>query len=454
MVSKPPRELSRDLVKIADDLHGSLGRQCGGPELALFVIWEKARFLQNQIIEMIGDTFEIRGVHEVVWDPHRADENFARFYQGRAAPPRGSYFREQKGGGAFLVVTVADYEPIYEARETHRGQEVLNARCFDLKHRIRSQVGGVMRVHSTDSGAEAARDLLLLMGVTPARYLREQAAPWDGRVDTRHGNLAGCDGWQNMEELLEVLNHGVRYVVLRNAENFPGGLSVEAGHQVSMLTDNYHELVRLLNARPLHRTLPRWGGRFVVNVSGQEQAVELRFVGDGYFDAGWASRLLERREWQERGFFAPAPDDYFETLAYHAIVHNPALSHEYRRRLQQLAIELERPGWEAEELSESDVAVRRLQELMSARNYTHVRPKDPTAFFNFLAAGYGLPKFRSRLAAVKCGAFVCWYRIGYFLRYVVVRTRQWLIRLFPSVRMLWPSYRRLVQRPTADRAHG
>jgi hypothetical protein len=449
-MKKTSTEFGEDLIQVRNDMQEQGGlpkRQTGEPELALFVIWQKARPFQDEILQSIASVFEIRGVHEVTWTPDRVDENFARFYQGPAVPPYGFYFQGQKGGGPFLVVTVVDYEPLYEERQTHRGPEVLNARCFDVKQNIRKRIGGVMRVHSTDSAAEAARDLLLLLGMTAEQYLARYTQEWNGDTVKVRRNLTGADGWESMAELLEVLNHGVRYIVMRNFEDLPDSYVVGPHLDVDLLTDNYFELVRLLNARPLHKSMPKWGGRFLGKVDGSDVLFDLRFIGDGYYDKAWAQRLLERRNWQAGGFFGPAADDYFESLAYHAIVHKQGLAEDYRERLQQMAEDLGRSDWNASELADFGIAIERLNSMMAERGFSHVRPLDPTVFYNFRPAGYSMPWIRRKLAGIKRRAFVRWSRFTYIWRYSFTGLRRNVMRWFPWLRLLRPRYRRLVTIP-------
>ena len=56
---------------------------------------------------------------------------------------------------------------------------------------------------------------------------------------------------------------------------------------------------------------------------------DLRFVGDRYYDPEWAREILDRRVWNPGGFFTPSNEDYFESLAYHAVVHKNVFSRTY-----------------------------------------------------------------------------------------------------------------------------
>jgi hypothetical protein len=416
----------------------------GDEELALFVIWSKARDRQTEIFAAIGARFEIRGVHEIVWEPGRVNQNFARFYQGRSVAPYGAFFRHQKGGDPFLLVTVVDPAPCYEARMTHRGPEVLNARCFDLKQEIRGMVGGVMRVHATDSSAEAARDLLLLLGMTPQQYLMAHRTAWKGQIEVVRRNLSGAAGWGSLEEIFTLLNRSIRYVVLRDDGGIAG-----SGRTLVLLTDNYHELVRLLNARPRLWDMPRWGGRFTTRVSHAEIGFEIRFPGDGYYGEEWVRRLLSERQLDRSGRFVPALEDRFASLAYHAVMHNPVLTEENVERLEDLEETLHAAGMETPcrltKTSSVDDSSQALLVYLGRTGCPCVQPRDPMVYYNFKAAGRSLPRLRLTQARVKRGWFIATSRLGFPWRYLFVGVRQTAMQLFPGIRMLWPSYRRLAR---------
>lgn len=280
-------------------------------ELGLFVLWSGSRFAQGRILADIQQRFEVRRVYDVTWSRDRVTANFARFYRGRAQPPYRAAFEEQKGRGPFLLVTVVDRQPGYEERETLKGRRRVNARFFDAKMRYREWVGGTMRVHATDSAIEARRDLTLLLGSDAERYLDENRGVWDGEIQPVRRDLAGSEGWRSRAQLIDVLGATVNYVALPSV---PGEPTV-------LLTDDYRELVRVANARPLLGQLPRWGGDFSVWVGRGEAEFQIRFVGDGYLDEGFARSLLAHRVRRPADFFRPGEEDARDYLAYHALVH-------------------------------------------------------------------------------------------------------------------------------------
>ncbi|HEX6145078.1 MAG TPA: hypothetical protein VFZ01_20350, partial [Geminicoccaceae bacterium] len=287
-----------------------------GGELHLVVIWSAARRQEKAILADLQDHLEVRRVHEVAWSPALVRQNYSRFYRGRLVPPYRNV-RLRKGNGPLLVVTAVDRAPRYEMRETLHGPAVVNTTLFDAKVRYRSWTGPGHLVHGSDTAAEAARDLMLLLGVGVREYLERNPGAWDGVIRPVRRDLSGAPGWTSAAELFAALDYSVDYVVLSGAETLQEGAHARVGEAVELLTDNYIELIAVTNARPLLRQVPRWGGQFVIRIGNRDVVFGFRRVGDRYLDPAWERALLDRREVSPDGFFVPAADDAVAALAYH-----------------------------------------------------------------------------------------------------------------------------------------
>ena len=147
-------------------------------------------------------------------------------------------------------------------------------------------------------------------------------------------------------------------------------------------------------------------------IAGKDMWFDLRFVGDRYFDPTWAGEILDRRVFQTAGFYAPSPVDYFESLAYHAVIHKPFLSDDYKERLAAMAGTLGRSGWERAGLDDSARVKALLDGILRERGFAYRRPLDVNVFYNFAAAGYRWPAARRKLA----GVFRKAVRLGYRAR--------------------------------------
>lgn len=389
------------------------GTRAAAPELGLFLLWPSARIEQERILRHTQKFFDVHRVYEVHWTREFIPENCARFYRGSLVPPFSTFLQDRGGDGPMLLITAVDSSPRYERRVTPKGPAHVNATVFDAVQQFHAWTGGGSRVHASLSAAEAARDLMLLLGTDPHTHLQENPRPWNGRTEEIHRDLSGAHGWSSPTELFTALNHTVCYVVLRNFEALPQSLHVGSHEDVDLLTDDYAELIRVMNARPHAKCVPPWGGPFWVRISGENMWFDLRFVGDQYYDPRWARGILDRRVWHSGGFFSPGDEDYFESLAYHAVVHKQALSAEYRQRLAAMAGSLGRPGWEASGLEDPIRVKALLDGILHSRGCGYRKPRDVNVFYNFEATGHRLPHLRRKVAALFRKAL----RVGYRVRY-------------------------------------
>ena len=372
-----------------------------GPTLdfGLFVVASPEPAVRERILNRARTLFEVRRVHEIRWTPELAARNYARFYRQRpsAARPDGGFERP------LLLVTAVD---------TARSKPMSASTKFaDAAREFRAWTAAPASVHASTRATETARDLMLLLGTDPRTYLEQNPQPWDGRIEEMHRDLTGARGWASARELFYALNHTVRYVVLRNFEKLPDCLHVGSHEDVDMLTGDYPEAIRVMNARPNVRCLPRWGGPHWVNISGEDMWFDVRFVGDRYYDPTWAADILDRRVWNENGFYSPNAEDYFETLAYHAVVHKRELAADYRPRLAGMAVALGRPGWDASGLGDPARMKALLDGILRRRGYRYYRPRDVNVFYNFAATGHALPRVRRKLAGIARKALRIAYRV-------------------------------------------
>jgi hypothetical protein len=149
---------------------------------------------------------------------------------------------------------------------------------------------------------------------------------------------------------------------------------------------------------------------------------DLRFVGDDYYPSKWAQRLLDRRQLVDGTFYAPSADDYFESLAYHAVVHKRSVADDYPERLSNMAHELGRTGWNREGAEDVDLMAVLVRGIVDRRGYAYVRPRDRTVFYNYANTAARLPWLRRKLAGVQ--------------REMLVRSSEAAAPMAPSLRRL------------------
>jgi hypothetical protein len=380
------------------------GQAGAAPELGLFVVASAAAATRERILRRAETLFDVRRVYEIHWTPELAAENYARFYRRR---PSAALRVECP----LLLLTAVDGAPRYERRVTATGSATVSTNFFDATQQFRAWTARAASVHGSTTATEAARDLMLLLGTDPQTHLRENPQSWNGSIEEIHRDLSGARGWASPTELFHALNHTVRYLVLRNFEKLPHCLHVGSHEDVDMLTGDYPEAIRVMNARPNVRCLPRWGGPHWVNISGEDMWFDVRFVGDRYYDPKWAADILDRRVWNEGGFYSPNAEDYFETLAYHAVVHKREFAADYGPRLTAMAAALGRSGSDASGLGDPARVKALLDGVLQRRGYRYCRPRDVNVFYNFSATGHPLPHVRRKLAGIARKGLRVAYRV-------------------------------------------
>ncbi|HYR83370.1 MAG TPA: hypothetical protein VE422_04750 [Terriglobia bacterium] len=347
-----------------------------GSELHLFIIWNRALAKAGTILEDMRSNFEIRRVFEMHWSEKHFSDNMSRFYGQKL--PRDSFKETHCGRGPFLLVVVRDNDPRYGLRETSRGPLEVNTRCFDAKERYRKITDGGHRIHGTNTPAETAHDLVLLLRQTPGEFEESHATPWDGNVEIYDRDLAGAGGWLTLNELLHTLNASIDYAVLRNFEDFPDNATMEGHGDVDLLCANTQEMAYIANASPLFQEPYRVLHQAMVG--GKPILFDFRAVGDNYYDPVWAKDMIDRRVFSPKGFYHLGADDHFHSLLYHAAVHKPSIAPDYVTRL----IELSRGKADLDRKAFADPSALRavIDRFFSRSKYRFVEPDDLSVYFN------------------------------------------------------------------------
>ena len=360
------------------------------PELHLFIIWSKSRYIEGRILKDIKHNFEVVDLCEVSWSNHNFSNNLSRFYGENL--PSGSHKERHCGRGPFILVVVRDMRPVYEKRDTSKGVKTVNVNLFDAKSRYRSWSGGGHRVHATNDLRETYHDLTLLFGMDAQAYFRGDINHIEMRRIDR--DLVGSDGWNSIEEIFYILNNTINYVVLRNFESLPHNYTMKSHDDIDLLVDNYKEIIHIANATKVFRT--RYRVHHQVKIKKEYIRFDFRYVGDNYYDEPWEKEILERRRIHPEGFYIPSTEDYFFSLLYHGLVHKRMLGYDYRKRLVSLAFDIDMTGVDLELFDRSKTVKRLLNDYLERRGYSFTEPTDLSVYYNEEIVGRKRMSFQRR----------------------------------------------------------
>ncbi|GHU02874.1 hypothetical protein FACS1894147_05800 [Spirochaetia bacterium] len=187
--------------------------------------------------------------------------------------------------------------------------------------------------------------------------------------------------WNSIQELFQGINEKCRYLILRNHEDIELGLLTIEGHDdIDILCGDVKSIVECMHAFP--RSKKDNGKSYAVNFNGQSIKLDMRHLGDGYYDEKWQEVMLKNRVWNSFGFYTMDQENYYYSLVYHGLLQKKVFAGDYREKLKKMAAEL---GIDASSPGEH---IQNLNLFMRTNGYKYTDPTDPTVYINFS----GLPK--------------------------------------------------------------
>ena len=342
-------------------------------EIHLFILWSKANCERKNILSDIAGKFTVLDIYNISWSENKFSENLSRFYGQNL--PKNSKKEQHCGNETFTCVIVRDENPIYEPRQTSKGIRVVNVNLFDSKKLYRSWTGGGHKIHATDDIEETRVQLMLLLKkqydnylVTNKIFVIEKECNQD---------LIGSNGWESLEEVFDILNKTINYVILRNFETIHD--EMDSLHpDIDVLTDNQDNAISILNAQKT--ILKKYRVQYKVLIDNKEINFDLRFTGDNYYDINWQKDILESRI-KEKFYYRPTSFNYFYSLLYHALLHKVKFGLDYQERLLELNDEYSIISVR-KYLSILDV-FNKLEEFLSVNKYYITYPNDFSVFWNY-----------------------------------------------------------------------
>ncbi len=303
-------------------------------ELHLLIIWENSRYKSELILEELKKKFTIREIFEVKWNDNEFTKNLKRFYGVTLPDPHKKMI--QCGKGPFLVILITDQYPKYEKRNTSLGKQNVNVNVYDIKRKFRTMIDGKYPIHGSIHEKEANHDLVLLFGKNVHDLEKTISKEWNGEIKKIIGDLFGSKKWNCLEDIFYVLNSTTNYVVLRNFEELPNK-NPEGNHKdIDILVDEQWHIPFLLNSIRSEK-----GGSPYVKIDGEKIFLDIRHVGDIYYDEIWSQNILKNKIISENGIYIPNEEDQFYSLLYHCLIHGAGLSNDYLQKIQTLSKKLE-----------------------------------------------------------------------------------------------------------------
>lgn len=163
------------------------------------------------------------------------------------------------------------------------------------------------------------------------------------------------------------------YVIIRNAEMLPDAFDPSLHGDIDLLVGDCAQAAELIGARKVHPE--RYRVHYEIPVAGKPVRLDLRFVGDGYYDTQWERRMLDRSR-VENDISLPHPEDAFFALVYHALFQKKSIAPDYAGKAAALA---RAAGHEWTGFAD---ALRLLEDFLSRNGYGKTVPDDLSVYRN------------------------------------------------------------------------
>ncbi len=190
--------------------------------------------------------------------------------------------------------------------------------------------------------------------------------------------------YSSVTEFFDVLNKaGILYVVLRNYENMHEKSFFTEGHEdIDLLVADVDSFIETSRAIP--KMWPEDKIHLLIFIDGQAVPLDVRRVGDGYYDKPWEEIILNKRTMGENGcWYVMDDENYYYSLVYHSILQKSQLGEEYLERLNTMAKQV---GVSCRMEREHLLA---LDDFMKRKEYEYTLPDDGSVCLRFHGREYG-----------------------------------------------------------------
>ena len=261
-----------------------------------------------------------------------------------------------RGETDFNLYIIKDIQPIYDYRNTSKGNRKVNIHMFDLKKILRKITGGY-KIHATDNIQET-KDNLKVLGLYDKNY---------------HEKKFKC-----LQDVFEELNKHpkLKWVVMRNFENMPDNITIDEHLDVDLLVNDYYLVKTIVDGDSATENRYEDGKNRIlnyVNINNKKVLFDFRSLGDDYYHKKFQQDMLDTRIKHKKGFYIPNDDMHLHSLIYHAIIHKPRISNTYKNVFKKYNI----PETEINK----KCLKQKLDIFMKKNGYKYCKPEPSVGYF-------------------------------------------------------------------------
>ena len=160
-------------------------------------------------------------------------------------------------------------------------------------------------------------------------------------------------------------------VILRNFENIETDLVSDNHNDIDILCKNRDIVSKALHATQKKNKDPI---HYLVFVDSKQVNLDIRQVGDGYYDANWEQAILDNKKHYNNQFYIMDEENYLYTLIYHVFIQKYSVGKDYLQRISMLVAKM---GMDV-----GNDYIELLEKYMSSKKYRYTYPEYIWGIFN------------------------------------------------------------------------
>lgn len=162
----------------------------------IFIIWHKALFARNRIINDLQNTFTIINNFKIKWNKDKFEDNLRALYGHKLGNAQDKI--KPCGDGEFEFIIVKDEHPEFKKEFIFDETIEVNTRIFEKKKLYRKWTAGKHRIHCSDNQRETEHDLTILFGPEYQNIIHQ-------KIEVFQKNTIGVEGIKSFKELMNTL---------------------------------------------------------------------------------------------------------------------------------------------------------------------------------------------------------------------------------------------------------
>ena len=188
-------------------------------------------------------------------------------------------------------------------------------------------------------------------------------------------DLLGANNWESMVQFFSTITKVCNYVILRNHEFLPYDF-FENDKDIDLLCDDLLIFAIVGNCTKRSKGI----SGFQTTIENQLVPIDIRFVGDDYYDISWEKEMLKNSKIFNNVVKILSNDDLFFSLLYHALLQKKEIKDKY---IQFFTEEIKyREIKFKNNYSRREQFIIILKQYMDSKHYYIVNPRDESVRIN------------------------------------------------------------------------